>query len=333
VQKTNAAGFSGSGQFAVSDSGTLVYVEGSGDDLFSLIWIDRSGKAEVVGAPKRRYIEPRVSPDGLRIAASTRDESPDIFVWDLRTRVETRVTKDDVRDLSPMWIDDRELLFGNEASGKLNLSRRRADLTTERTTLADTKENEMPLTISPDGKTVVVGVFPSNASYLGFVSLDKPEIVTPLLSTSYPSANAVISPDGHWIAYEAREGEITEVFVRPFPNVNDGRYPISQGGGAWPVWSRTGKELFYVANRPGNSERFLLAVPITRASGTTFDWSPGVRLFNAAPYMRTSARGLDISRDGTKFVFIGTEEGATTVTRSTIRYVTNWIDEVRARAK
>ena len=123
------------------------------------------------------------------------------------------------------------------------------------------------------------------------------------------------------------------MFVRPFPNVNDGRFPISQGGGAWPVWSRTGKELFYIANRPGNADRFLMAVPITRASGATFDWSPGVRLFNASPYLRSSARGLDVSRDGTRFVVIGTAEGATTVKRSVIRYVTNWFDEVRARAR
>jgi len=332
VQKTASASFSGAGQFTVSDSGTLVYVEGSADETLNLMWIDRSGKTEMIGAPKRRYFEPRLSPDGTRIATATRDESSDIYIWDLVRGVETRVTKDEIRDVSPVWIDDRELLFANEATGSLNLNRRRADLTTERTTVAETKENEMPLAIAPDGKTVIVGVYPNNISYLARLSLDKPGVIEPLFGTSYSSNNAVISPDGHWIAYEAREGEITEVFVRPFPNVNDGRFPISQGGGTWPVWSRNGKELFYVSSRAGQADRFLLAVPITRASGNVFDWSRGVRLFNAQPYLRAGARGIDVSLDGTRFVVVAADE-ATTGSRSVIRYVTNWIDEVRARAK
>jgi len=36
-----------------------------------------------------------------------------------------------------------------------------------------------------------------------------------------------------------------EVYVRPYPDVNSGRWQVSQAGGLSPLWSRNGRELFY----------------------------------------------------------------------------------------
>src|SRR6185295_8771585 len=205
--KVGYGSFSGAGQFAVSETGTIVLVEGAGDDLMSLLWVDRTGKAEMIaGAPKRRHFEPRLSPDETMIATSTRDESPDIYVWDLRRSIETRVTRDEPRDASPVWLDNRELIFATETdtSGRLNLARRRADLTTERTIVAEGSHSEAPMAVSKDGKTRVVATYPNGNAYLGLFSLEKPEAPTPLLGRTYPSSNPSISPDGRWLAYEAR---------------------------------------------------------------------------------------------------------------------------------
>jgi eukaryotic-like serine/threonine-protein kinase len=334
IQKTGFAGVSGAGQFSVSESGTLVYVEGSGDDLLTLAWVDRTGKSEPVpAAPRRRYFEPRLSPDGTMVVTATRDDSPDIYVWDLRRNVETRVTKDEPRDISPLWLDNRELLFGSEVGSKVQLARRRADLTTERAIIAEAPDSQAPMTVSPDGRTLIVMVYPGGSSFLARVLLEKPGPPELLLGKAYVSGNAAISPDGHWIAYEAREGDRMEIYVRPFPNVNDRRFQISQGGGVWPMWSRSGKELFYLANASGQSERPLTAVPVKSASGTTFDWSPGARLFNARPYQRAATRGYDISLDGSKFIMVADANAPTTVSRTVMRFVTNWDEELRSRVK
>jgi serine/threonine-protein kinase len=335
VQRTGYASFSGAGQFSISDSGTIVLVEGSGDDLLNLMWVDRAGKAAIIAAPKRRYFEPRLSPDGMMVATATRDDSPDIYVWDLHRSVETRVTRDEARDVSPLWIDNRELIFGfgTDVSGQLDLARRRVDLTTERTIIAATPEGEAPMAMSADGKTVVVTTYPGGTGYLARFSLEKPEPPTMMLGTTYPSTNPAISPDGRWIAYEAREGDRTEVYVRPFPNVNDARVQISQGGGIWPTWSRNGKELFYVNNTAGQAERQVVAVPVRPDHGTTFDWDPGVPLFNIAPYMRSSQRGYDVSPDGTRFIVAADPSAPALVSRTVLRYVTNWFEELRARVK
>src|SRR5574341_1469887 len=54
----------------------------------------------------------------------------------------------------------------------------------------------------------------------------------------------MLSPDGRWLAYVSSESGRTEVYVRPFPGLG-GKWQISTEGGSFPVWARSGKELFY----------------------------------------------------------------------------------------
>ena len=62
-----------------------------------------------------------------------------------------------------------------------------------------------------------------------------------LIESNATKGNPEISPDGRWIAYESNEAGTIQVWVRPFPNVNDGRWQISLQGGTRPAWSRNGK--------------------------------------------------------------------------------------------
>ena len=55
--------------------------------------------------------------------------------------------------------------------------------------------------------------------------------VQPLLQTSANELNAEISRDGRWLAYESDESGPREVYVRPFPDVNAGRWQVSTAGG------------------------------------------------------------------------------------------------------
>ncbi|MDO8630185.1 MAG: protein kinase, partial [Phycisphaerales bacterium] len=64
---TTAAGAFGA---ALAADGTLIYQSGGavGNPQRSLVWVDRMGHEEPLGAPDRNYSYPRVSPDGTRIA-------------------------------------------------------------------------------------------------------------------------------------------------------------------------------------------------------------------------------------------------------------------------
>jgi Tol biopolymer transport system component len=334
VQHARWSGLTGEAQDSVSDSGTLVFLESVGDDdQLNLAWVDRSGKVEPIPAPSRRYYEPRLSPDGNLVATSTRDDSPDIYVWDLRRRIETRVTKGDARDTSPIWSPDgRELLFATEVNGVLDIFRRRVDLTTEATPLGQTPESEVPQGFSKDGQTLVVWSVSVGADFLGRSLMTKPGPLEPLFGRTFQYRNATISPDGRWIAYEAREGEQFEVYVRPFPNVTEGRFQISQGGATWPQWSPNGRELFFLGGRLG-AEVWLTAVPVKPSSSAIFDWGEAKRLFNANPYVRSVARGFDAAPDGSRFLVVTSPDAQSSAARPSINVVIHWIDELRARVK
>jgi hypothetical protein len=72
-------------------------------------------------------------------------------------------------------------------------------------------------------------------------------VAQPLVATESDEEGATLSPDSRWLAYVSNEQGEDEVFVRPFPDVNGGKWQVSSGGGSAPVWAHNGRELFYVS--------------------------------------------------------------------------------------
>ena len=64
----------------------------------TLVWVDREGREQPLAAGPRGYVNPRVSPDGTRIALSVRDQENDIWMWDFARETLTRLTFDPARD-------------------------------------------------------------------------------------------------------------------------------------------------------------------------------------------------------------------------------------------
>ena len=121
----------GAGDFAVAADGTLVYVDAPGSlaaNARTLVWVDRTGKEEPVAAPPRAYEHPRLSPDGTRVALSSRDQENDLWIWDLRRATLTRLTLDPGQDWFPVWTPDgRRIIFSSNRGGQLNLWWQAAD--------------------------------------------------------------------------------------------------------------------------------------------------------------------------------------------------------------
>jgi Tol biopolymer transport system component len=331
IQRVRPAAVSGDAQYSVSDSGTLAYLEGGSSAALELAWVDRKGRGEKIGAPPRSYFEPRLSPDGTRIASATRDDSPDIYVWDLRRSTETRVTVGDTPNGAPVWMPGSlELLFSTDSDGQADIYRRRVDLTMEADRVTNTKGSEYPLAVTPDSRMVLFHEFRVDPERLGRRLLGKDDAAAesaPVIGTSFPQRNGTLSADGRWLATEAREGDTWEVYVRPFPDVTQGRYPISQGGGTWPAWSPSGRELYFVSGRK------LMVVPIkSSANAKTFDWDTPTALFDMGPYIRSNSRGYDVAIDG-RFVMVQEPGNGIVTERGSIHYVSNWFDELRARVK
>jgi dipeptidyl aminopeptidase/acylaminoacyl peptidase len=136
--------------------------------------------------------------------------------------------------------------------------------------------------------------------------------------------NCEISPDGRWIAYDSNESGRMEIYVRSFPAVDGGRWQISSEGGTKPLWSRSGRELFFVtaANR-------IAAAPVQ--AGSSFVYGKPQTLFDVSAYEMANGRTFDISPDGKRFLMLKNAVSGEKAARPSIVVVSHWFDEVKAR--
>ena len=135
----------------------------------------------------------------------------------------------------------------------------------------------------------------------------------------------MISPDGHWIAYGTNESGRFEVYVRPFPNVEEGKWQISSDGGIEPVWHPNGQELFY-----RNGRAFEV---VSIKTEPTFTAGSPVVLFTGRYTTDTGpTANYDISPDGQRFVMIKAAEEETVQQQTQINVLTNWFEELKRLA-
>jgi serine/threonine-protein kinase len=299
-------------QYDVSDSGTLIYVpwsvSGSESLPFSrsLVWVDRKGKEEPIAAPINAYQDLRISPDGTRAALTvlTRTTS-DIWVWDFVRRTFTLLTSlDDNSDSDPLWApDNKRVIFSEDRLERDDgIYWRPADGTGKTELVAIVPNLDIyPASWSDDGKSLVLWSGASSAvtsSDIGVLSTEGDHKYKPLLSGKYDEKHPMVSPDGRWLAYTSNESGKDEVYVRAFPEVDKGRWPISTNGGSGPLWSPDGRELFY---RSGDA---VMVVPLEIKP----NFNPGVpkMLFHGTYVALGTDRSTlwDISPDGKRFLMM-----------------------------
>ena len=257
--------------FDVSVDGSLVYVAGTAGagGRSTLVWVDREGREEPVGAPPRNYQYPAISPDGGRVAVSDTAGQQDVWIWDFRRQTDSRLTRDPASDRYSIWTrDGRAVIFSSQAQ---DLYRKAADGTGEAERLTEQQQLLVPSSLSPDGSVLVYRTGGTSGNDLGLTELDGHEL-RPLLADDFDELNGEVSPDGRFLAYQSNESGRHEIYVRPFPEVDARRWPISTAGGTEPLWSRDGSELFY---RAGDS---LMAVAV-RAEPTFAPREPGGALY------------------------------------------------------
>jgi serine/threonine-protein kinase len=312
-------------QLAVStDDGTLVYVPVPLGPDRTLVWVDRQGKEEPLAAPARPYRVPRLSPDGARLALDL-DDLSDVWIWDLPRETLTRLTFHPGLDYYPLWTPDgQRVVFTSSREGPFNLFWKAADGTGSAERLTASESIQWAGSWSPDGKVLVFDEKNPEAVYgIMVLSLEGKPATRPLVRTQFNEANPTISPDGRWIAYQWDESGRWEVLVRPFPDVDSGRWQISTNGGSKPVWAPNGKELFY---RNGDK---MMAVSVETES--SFNHGNPKVLFERHYFMpRAGARHYDISPDGQRFLMIKESEKQAPLTELIV--VENWFEELKRLA-
>ncbi len=330
--------------FDFSTEGTLVYVPGSEEVSVArtLVWVDREGKEELLEAPRCPYSYVDLSPDGTHVAVLfTNPLNPfdqgDIWILDLTREPVTqqRFTFDPQAFYLPTWTpDSRRVVFSSLRDGTWSLSSKAANGTGPIESLHTSKNLLAASTWSPDGRSLIFMEAGLENTDIWVLSLDGEPAARPLMAESYNERNPAISPDGRWIAYSSDESGRIEIYVRPFPNVDDGKWLISTQGGEFPIWSPHGRELYY-DDYPDQMMVVTIETEPTFAAG-----NPEV-LFRSE-YVLASHSGpdpspYDISPDGKRFLMIKEEtqaqegdEAAETPPITELIVVDNW-DEVLKR--
>ena len=316
----------GVASFALAGDGSLVYVLGTASTLKSkLVWVDRRGAERALTAPLRVYRDPRLSPDGERLAVTIDDATGrGVWVLELSRGTLTRLTFEGGNS-RPIWSPDGErIIFSSNRVGDTfsNIFSKPADAsgTAEQLT---TGAHRIPTSASSDGKTIVFrqGSATTNRD-IGMVRLEGEREPEMLLQTPSDEHTGMLSPDDRWLAYVSNESGRQEIYVRPFPGPG-GKWPISTEGGTEPMWSRDGQELFY-----RNGEK-MMAVAISTepefAPAKPTSLFEGVYETGGGPAGGYPGSNYDLTPDG-RFVMIRTDESSGP---TQINVVLNWFEELK----
>jgi serine/threonine-protein kinase len=145
-----------------------------------------------------------------------------------------------------------------------------------------------------------------------------------LLATEHDELNAALSPDGRFMVFSSDLSGRPEIYVRPFPNVDDGQWPVSTAGGTEPVWF--GREIFYLA-----PDFKMMSVPVLDMTRTLTLGKPQV-LFDASKYFLGGAgRNYDMSPDGKRFIMVK-DPSVGGETRSVgMTFILNWAERLNTK--
>jgi len=239
---------SGQAHFAVSRNGTLIYVAGRPGEAIEgnrvLAWRDADGRTEQFDPTPRNYSHPAISPDGSQVAVSIEDANEDVWIWHAERETLTRLTFAEGPDDVPLWTPDgRRVVFRSSRDGG-GLYWQAADGTGDVEPIL-TGGSFAPWGWTADGRLVFTRGMEGNPD-IGVVTLGGAPAPEFLMDSEFAEFRPAVSPDGRWLAYQSNESGQDEVYVRPLPDVDSGRWQVSTQGGREPKWSPDGSRLYFV---------------------------------------------------------------------------------------
>jgi serine/threonine-protein kinase len=313
----------GSAEFALSQTGRLVYLAGV-ETPRTLVLVDERGTERPLGS-MLNLGSPRFSPDGRRIAlVSSEGRNQDVRVLDLERGTLSRLTFEGVNNYPEWTADGRRVAFNSNRPGSrgLDIYWTAADGSGEARPLLTAPGVQQEVQFTPDGRTIALRqATPGTTTKrdLWIAQVDSPQAAHPYLASPFEERSMALSPDGAWMAYVSDESGRDEVYVRSFPEAS-GRWQISVDGGLEPRWAHSGRALFY---RTGDS---LVSVAVT----TRPAFVQGQRsLVFMRPYFTgdTHHAHWDVAPGDRAFVFI--RQGIET---PSLVVALNWFEELKRRS-
>ena len=322
-----------SAKYSVSGNGSLVFVPGpvstSGALRREVVRMNRKGRVEQLPLKPDAYSSLRVSPNGRQLAFGT-DDGKEAIVWvyDLSgTSMPRRITFGGGNRF-PIWSGDgQRVVFQSDRGGDLGVYWQQADGsgTAKRLTTPDKGTAHIPESWSARDEGFSFSAVAGTSVSLWTFSMSENKAVPFGDLRSTAPLNSEFSPDGRWLAYTMRTGNLANVYVEPYP-ATGAKNQITTGNGHHPVWLSDGKGLSY---RVSGNQQVVVSVNTT----------PSFSIGNPEPAIATGlsavvsigSRSYDITPDDTAFLTVspvsGTQPGS--VETQEIRIVLNWFEELK----
>jgi serine/threonine-protein kinase len=289
--------------------------------------VDRVGTEGPIPIPPGKYRGPRLSPDGSNVALTVYEGGDgDIHVWDLKRENMNQITFNEAVEVNPIWVQDgQRIVFSSNREGKFSIYSKSADGIGEADLLCPASD-EMGINAvswADNGNTLLIQrVIDFENSDIEILSMEDDGKRTPLLPGENDHRQPQISPHGRWMAYTSFKSGEPEVYVCPFPEMNE-HTKISTGGGMNPLWSPDGKELYYYS---GDA---VMAVEVQ--TEPAFEAGKPTVLFKWS-YFYTEIDNLnpwDINPNDERFLMIKEYESGAKDTPHQINIITNWFEELK----
>jgi eukaryotic-like serine/threonine-protein kinase len=320
----------GVAEFALASDGILVFFPGEARRRRALVSVDRRGIAESLLEERAYFLEPRVSPDGDRVAIVLGTPTEfgtdfDVWVYDLAADTRHRLTHGGY-NRRPAWsTDGSRVLFSSgrprvETEGdKRVLLAAAADGSGVLATILEAEGELREVEALPSGEGIVFAEdLPQHLGLAAFGGASPPRR---LVATRGNDARPRVSPDGRWLAYMSDESGQYEIYVAALPG-GQPRWQISRDGGTDPAWSSTGRELFYLSGGIAYGDGMLVAAELE--PGAALRVRSRTPLFDASGYVQ-----YDVHPDGERFVMITREQPEA----QQIMVALHWHDRLRREAR
>jgi Tol biopolymer transport system component len=300
----------GSALIDVAQNGSMLYAPKE-TLLSELQWVPRSGSESSVSERRMAYGNPRLSPDGRRMAFE--DLTGAVWVNDLERAALIKVSVGaSFQNSFPAWASNTRLVY------KTAYDLRTVDMNAlgPGTVIPGSGSQDFPCDVSPDGKLAFVRNDTKQSGDLFITSMDTADAEA-LVSTPGYDGGLSFSPDGRWFVYSSNESGRPEIYVRRLRGA--GKWQVSANGGTQPVWARNG-EIFYRSGQKMFAVRVRLEdQPILSPPELVFD----------RPYAygsNVSIANYSVSADGARLVMVKTLTDSVR-----LHLVTNWTRQLQRR--
>ena len=317
----------GAVHFSVADDGTLAYVPGSTTTgIRTLVWVDKGGNQTPVDIPRGQLNDPKISPDGSRVALLQGSSgSGDVWIYEFARSTFTRFTFT-ATNATPIWSADSKNIYyvsiGQVGAGdQTTIFRKPADGSHDAETVLTMNGRQYLKAILSDGETAILDseLQTTTGSIIKMTLKPGAQAASVVSSPQFNHFAAAVSSDGRLLAYQSNESGRAEIYVRGLTE-GGGRWQISTAGGQEPHWSPDGRELYY------RNSGSLLVVPIENQ--TSFQAGTPKNLFGEVYDLRSNTgETYEVDPRGGRFLLIRPPKDE--VSSAQVRMVVNWFSELQ----